>query len=101
MEKVFVGRRYAVDLENYSAFALPDTCFCSEVSITVDVFVTLAWPSDAPAAAILLFLPFIMIFKLLLLFLVLLLLLLFLVLFLLFFLRLLLLCLHLSILTLL
>lgn len=50
MEKVFVGRSYAVDLENYSAFALPDTCFCSEVSITVDVFVTLAWPSDAPAA---------------------------------------------------
>ena len=50
MEKVFVGSSYAVDLENYSAFALPDTCFCSEVSITVDVFVTLAWPSEAPAA---------------------------------------------------
>ena len=50
MEKVFVCHSYAVDLENYSAFALPDTCFCSEVSITVDVFVTLAWPSDAPAA---------------------------------------------------
>ena len=49
MEKVFVRRSYAVDLENYSAFALPDTCFCSEVSITVDVFVTLVWPSDAPA----------------------------------------------------
>ena len=50
MEIVFVGSSYAVDLENYSAFALPDTCFCSEVSITVDVFVTLAWPSEAPAA---------------------------------------------------
>ena len=37
-------------LENYSTFALPGTCFCSEVSITVDVFVTLTWPSDAPAA---------------------------------------------------
>ena len=51
MEKFFVGRSYvAVDLENYSGFALPCTCFSSEVSITVDVFVTLAGPSDAPAA---------------------------------------------------
>ena len=50
MEKVFVGRSYAVDLENYSAFALPDTCFWLEVSITINVFVTLAWPSDAPSA---------------------------------------------------
>ena len=50
MEKFFFGRRYAVDLENYSAFALPGICFCSEVSITVDVLVTLTWPSDSPAA---------------------------------------------------
>ena len=53
MEKFFVCRSYvAVDVESYSTFALTGACFSSEVSITVDVFVTLAWPSDAPAAVL-------------------------------------------------